>query len=159
MFTPTFKYAQKQASAWLALQDKVNEPKHGRASARAGVINPLAATEHADSGLSTGALANIQEFGVPGHIPARSFVKAPFKKNEEKYRNMLRGRFAEMAEGLAPEAVMEQIGQEMAKDMKEAVKAGVSPANAESTIKRKDSSTPLIETTEMVEAISNDVVK
>lgn len=155
----TFKSAMKQASAWLALKEQVNSPKHGRVSARAGVINPLAAREHADSGLSTGALANIQEFGVPGHIPARSFVKAPFQKNQEKYRGMLRGQYAAIAEGLTPEAAMQEVGKEMANDMKAAVKAGIAPSNAAATIKRKESTVPLIETTEMFEAISNDVVK
>ncbi len=153
----TFKFAMKQASEWLALQKVTESPSRGKASTRAGVIDPLASQQHNDSGLPIGIVAQFQEFGTPT-IPARSFVKAPFKKNEPRYRAMLRAAL-KIEEGLTSEQVLAPIGELMAADMKQAVKDMVPPPNAPSTIKRKESSTPLIETSVLVNSITSDVVK
>lgn len=152
------KIAMKNAQSWMALQKTIMSPKHGKVSVRAGVIGELAQKEHNDSDISTGLLAAYMEYGT-ATIPPRSLVKTPFKKNEAKYRQMLRTGFKPIAEGLTAEQVLAPIGEFMAKDMQAAVREGIPPPNAPSTIARKESTTPLIETTVLVESISSEVVK
>lgn len=165
MFTPTFKYAQKQASAWLAFKDTVKKYSiRKKAYVRAGIIAPEANVPVGED-FSLGQLAMTQEFGVPGHIPARSFVKKPFAENKEKYvaqLQLLPKKFAEGEDGEATmAAVLESIGRQMAGDMVKAIDNYIEPMNSDNTVKRKGFNHPLIgmdESTFMRDSINSEAV-
>ena len=154
----TVSVIRKDNPAWTNFVTEVYRLGKSKVYARAGVINEPAKQEHGDSNISTGMLATILEYGNE-HIPARSFVKGTFRKNIKEYRGALRSvPFAMLDEQSLPET-LDLIGAKMAQDMKAAIFNGVGlpPPNALSTIARKGFDHPLLETTQLMEAIGHDV--
>lgn len=120
-----------------------------------------------DSGISIAKLAWVHEFGAEikhprGHtitIPQRSFLRAPLKANLPEYRKAFAWFVNRAAQGkISMNQALNQMGMMMARDSQEAISKGIDPANADSTIRRKGSSTPLIDTGRLRQSITWRVV-
>lgn len=96
---------------------------------------------------SRAQIAQWNEFGTT-KIPSRPFLRGTMEKNAGKYARFL---VAQARAGLGGSdrtyrQAMNRLGLMMVGDVQQAISNGVPPPNAPSTIAKKGSSTPLIET-------------
>lgn len=93
--------------------------------------------------------AGYNHFGTV-HIPARPFITNAVRDNHGKYRRYLKGEGKKILLGEStPKLMLEKLGLLGQGDIQEEITNLSSPANAPSTIRRKGSSNPLIETGQM----------
>ncbi|WP_249961092.1 hypothetical protein [Histophilus somni] len=96
------------------------------------------------------SLAAVLEFGNQ-HIPSRPFLRQTLAENQQKYTAL----FAEgINNGEDYEALMQKIALIAQGDVQENIVKGDWVANAPSTIKRKGSSKPLIDTGHLRKSIT-----
>lgn len=107
-----------------------------------------------EDGQSLIEIGAIHEFGAK-HIPERSFLRVPLRASQKEFASAFKRIMPKVANGdmTMPQA-LEQIGAKAASVSQEAISAGIEPANAESTVKRKGSSKPLIDTGRLRQAVT-----
>ena len=89
------------------------------------------------------------------HVPPRSFVRAWFDENRAQAHRKLAGLMRQVLAGkIDEEKAFDRFGVWCTASMKDRIKRQVPPPNAESTVDRKGSSTPLIDTGHLRSAIS-----
>ncbi|QNT79311.1 hypothetical protein [Entomobacter blattae] len=76
------------------------------------------------------------------HIPPRPFMRQTIEANEGKWGNDLKSNFATRPD--KAQSILEDLGDAMAKDIKNTIDAFKHPGNALSTIARKGFDNPLI---------------
>lgn len=115
-------------------------------------------SEH-EGELNNAQLMAIHEFGTDdGHVPERAPIRKTMAKNGDSYGTMFEKAIKGVLEG-KPDAdiILNRIGAQVAGDVVGEIQAGVEPGLAESTIKRKGSDKPLIDTGALVQSISYEV--
>ena len=92
------------------------------------------------------------------HIPSRPFITGWFDENEGKLREMLTALMRRSVKGeLTRQQVLDQMGAYCVGSIQKRIADGWMPENAQSTIDRKGSSTPLINKGQLRGAISYEV--
>lgn len=110
-----------------------------------------------DDGTPLAVIAAANEFGT-STIPERSFLRVPLRANQEEFAKVFRAQLPLVASGeLSLFQLMEQLGARAVSVSQEAISGGIQPGNAESTLERKDSSTPLIDTGRLRQSITHVV--
>lgn len=101
-----------------------------------------------EDGTPIAVIGAVQEFGsADGHIPERSFLRVPLRANVALFNKIMRELLPQVVDGqMTMRQLMESVGARGAAVSQEAISAGIAPANAPSTIARKGSSTPLVDT-------------
>jgi phage gpG-like protein len=111
-----------------------------------------------ETGISNAEIAAAHEFGVPGHIPERSFLRSTVEENKEKAAAFLAKNILEtlLTDGdkTTPFALL---GEKMAGEVKRKIQTGIDPALNPKTIERKGSSKPLIDTGQLLQSITYEV--
>jgi hypothetical protein len=111
-------------------------------------------------------IAAFNEFGGPpteskpeGNPPRRSFIVDWADENVEENRAALRKSAAAVLKGTVPDmtTALNRVGLLFVGRIQARIKAGIEPANAESTIERKGSSTPLIDGGQMWKSVTHQV--
>jgi hypothetical protein len=149
---------------WRELQAVLAKLENRTAYAKAGVIGAKAqAGQHPTpqgKNLSNVDLAVTHEFGVPGRIPQRSFIRRAFDANRDRYIEMM----TKLAQAIydrktSVRQALGLMGLQAASDIRNIVRqgAGIPPPNSPATIERKGSSRPLIDTAQMIGAVSHAV--
>lgn len=110
-----------------------------------------------DDGVTVLQVAIWNEFGTE-HIPERSFLRAWFDENEAKCREAVK-RMAEavIAGKYQPDQALQLLAQRFVGEIQKRMAQGIPPPNAPSTIARKGSSKPLINTGQLRSSISYSV--
>ena len=109
-----------------------------------------------DGRLTVGEVATINEYGLG--VPERSFLRAWADANEAANLATLRKIGEAVVKGRASaEQGLNQAGLKFVGEIQARITGGIPPANAESTIKKKGSSTPLIDTNQMRSSIRHKV--
>lgn len=109
------------------------------------------------NGLPIATNAALHEFGIG--VPERSFIRAPIAANVEKYKRAMEWFVNQMGAGkLDSNQALSQMGHMVVGDIQTAIERGISPANSIATIKRKGSSTPLIDTGRLRQSITFRIV-
>lgn len=143
---------------WDQLRKKLPEGAH----VQVGVIGAAGAAT-TEGGITMIELAAIHEFGSPkAGIPERSFIRSTFDRPEvlEQLQVMAKGYArAVVADKMTWEVALGRLGAWAAAQIKGTIKrkltTGPNPQeNAPSTIARKGSSTPLIDTGRLINAIT-----
>lgn len=99
------------------------------------------------------SLAAVLEFGNES-IPSRPFLRQTLAENQEKYTTL----FVKLFEsGISIEQIYEQIALIAQGDVQQNIVNGKWTANAPSTIKRKKSSKPLIDTGKLRQSVKGIV--
>ncbi|HXU01515.1 MAG TPA: hypothetical protein VN903_11005 [Polyangia bacterium] len=107
------------------------------------------------SGLTVAELGAIHEFGAG--VPERSFLRAWFEENQSAVTAQALSRFKVAQAGKATwQQVADQLALWAAAGVQRRIVAGIPPELAQSTIQRKGSSTPLINTGVLKSAISGE---
>lgn len=115
-------------------------------------------SEH-EGELNNAQLMAIHEFGTDdGHVPERAPIRKTMAKNGDSYGTMFEKAIKGVLEGKSDaDIILNRIGAQVAGDVVGEIRAGVDPELAPSTIKRKGSDRPLIDTGALVQSISYEV--
>lgn len=122
----------------------------------------IPASTNARQGASNNAtIAAVHEMGAPSRgIPARPFLIPTIQNNADKYTNLMAQGFKNALQDKEKAAeVYEKIGLVASSDVKDYIASGQFVPLKQSTIDRKGSSKPLIDTSEMRNSISWEVRK
>lgn len=108
----------------------------------------------ADGNVTILDIASWQEFGTE-HIPERSFLRAWFDQNQERAVEVLRRLLQSVVEGKrTPDQALKLFGEWALGEIKQRIAQGIPPPNAESTVRQKGSSTPLIDTGQLRSSVT-----
>lgn len=112
-----------------------------------------AAQHNGAEGLTVADVATFHEFGTRT-VPQRSFIRGWFDENQEFVAETLRKQFAAVAEGKRDaETAAERCALAFEGGIKQRISRGIPPALSPTTIARKGSSVPLIDTGQLRNAI------
>ena len=146
----------------------LNTFKKGLPSVKVGIIGDKA-TVIREENLTNAQIGFIQEFGKhtgKQKIPARSFIVMPLKLHLNKYlqkkSSMTKGAFEKsVKEGKVNDFVAKVgiVAEEVIQDAFATSGFGNWAPNKPSTVKRKGSNKPLIDTGELRRSISSEVIK
>jgi phage gpG-like protein len=128
-----------------------------RLQKNSGVLVGLpAGTGSYEDGAPIAVIAAVHEFGsADGRIPERSFLRVPLRQNAEGFKKAFQAMIPKVVDGeMTMHQVMSQLGARAVAVSQEAISDGIEPANAESTIARKGSSKPLIDTGALRQSIT-----
>lgn len=139
---------------WRQLMKKL--PGIGKVRVKVGIVGSNADKEHGESGLTVADIWIIHELGAPNaNIPAR----APLRTTFEQKLDELKGMQLKLAKALLNDKMDVQrafniLGAWGASAIKATIKAGLPPPLAASTIARKGSSVPLIDTGQLINSVT-----
>ncbi|MEK2481916.1 hypothetical protein AB7321_12615 [Providencia rettgeri] len=119
---------------------------------------PAATNGKRDDGLSNATIAAAHEFGVPGHIPERSFLRSTLNENKDNASRLLAKELkADIELGEFSDRPFAIVGEKLAGEVKRKIQAGINPPLDPKTVKRKKSSKPLIDTGNLLQSITYEV--
>lgn len=110
------------------------------------------AGNHDNSDLTVAEVAAYNEFGTE-RSPERSFMRSTMRENRFKYRLNVIRIIKAIGDGKDPRKMMGLFGQQVQQDIQRKIVELKTPPNAQSTIDRKKSSNPLIDTGQMVSSV------
>lgn len=115
------------------------------------------ATGHPE--VTVAQVAEWMEYGVPGRIPARSWLRAWIDENGPAIEARVQTETRAVIEGKRTKAqALARVGVWAVGEIQKRIAAGIDPPNADSTIARKGSSVPLIDTGQLRSSITSRVV-
>lgn len=152
---------------WEGIKHRVEALRGGGATVSVGVQGAQAAANHQGTHLTVAQLATIHEFGKVIHqprmrrtivIPERSFLRATV----DAYREAIARRQVLLTQGYVLgkfelQGAMELLGMYVVGLVKQRIANGIAPPNRPSTIARKGSSKPLIDTGQLRNSITHKV--
>ena len=103
-------------------------------------------------------VATFAEFGTE-KAPRRSMIVDWADENEEANKEALRRSAEAVVKGELPSVhnALDRVGQKFVGDVQARIRAGIDPPNADSTIEKKGSSTPLIDTGQLWTSVRHEV--
>lgn len=110
-----------------------------------------------DRGVDMAQIAMFNELGT-SDIPARPFLRKTMEDSEDDIRAFCEERVQEIAEGGTAEDALKQLGVYGKSLVQAKIKDGTWKPNAPSTVKKKKSDKPLIDTGKMRQSV-NYVIK
>ena len=145
---------QDDARGWSKLAKEL--ATLDRAHVVVGIMGPQAEAQHGNSGVTVAEVASYHEFGRG--VPERSFLRDTIDMRRQQIDALLLRLTAGVAMGrVSAGQALELIGESTVGMIIERIVDHIPPPNAPSTIKRKGSSTPLIDSAQMKGAISYKV--
>lgn len=138
---------------------KVGVLASGRGGKPHGRSDKDAITEGGKADLTIAQIASILEFGTEdGHIPARPALRSTFDKMHPQLTALGAVLIKAVIDGkMEVRQALNIMGAKLANAVKATITAGMKPANAPSTIARKGSSKPWVDTGRTVNAITWEV--
>lgn len=91
------------------------------------------------------------------HIPARPFLRQSVDDNVSKINSFLQSKKKDLVRGVSAEQVLKEIGIFQKDLIQEKITEGNFTLNAESTVKKKGSSKPLIDTGRMRQSVNYEI--
>lgn len=124
-----------------------------------GVFEREGAMPHGDDAFTVLDVAAVHEFGT-ATIPQRSFIRAWFDENLERAREALRRLMVQALQGkMTPEQCVEKFGLWVQGEIQKRIAQGIPPPLAESTVEKKGSSVPLVNTGQLRSSVTFRVEK
>ena len=94
------------------------------------------------------------------NIPSRPFIRSWVDSNGEKLRHFMDSAYSHVVSGKwTARDAFERLGQTVQSGIKKNIVSGGFKPNSDSTVKRKGSSTPLVDSGDMRNAVNYKVVK
>lgn len=147
-------------TGWKKLFETIKEIADARV--KVGVFAETGET-HGDSRLNVAEIAAILEFGtIDGHIPARSAFKSTFDEKREELAAMGKKLIGQIIDGkMTTERALNIMGAKLANEIKLKITTGpgIPPPNAPSTIKKKGSSRPWVDTGRLIQSLTWIIMK
>jgi len=148
----------RQATVTVGIQGaNASRTKRGRPRFSSRKSKSVRRRKRSGAALTVAEVGAIHEFGS-GRIPKRSFIKGTIDQQRAQIlRRMEIGGEGVLTGKLDQRTAMELIGEYTVGRIKQRMANGISPANAPSTIARKGSSTPLVDTGQLRNSITYEV--
>lgn len=128
----------------------------GPGSVDVGALGPRATAQHGDSGVTVAQVLEWAEFGIGQ--PMRSWLRDWIDQSQAEILAVQRVEYAKVLRGAqTKDQALARIGVWMVGQIQARIASGIAPANAESTIRQKGSSTPLIDTGQARSSIASRV--
>ena len=135
---------------------RVDAAARGRA-VTVGVHSGEGGAPSATGGGTVADVASIHEFGL-GNVPERSFVRGWADENRQDNERTMRKIGEAVVRGdYGVNEGLERAGLVFAASMQQRIRGGIPPELSPATIARKGSSTPLIDTGQLVSSITHKV--
>lgn len=109
-------------------------------------------THAGGEGLTVGDIATFHEFGTQT-VPQRSFIRAWFDEGQAEHQQVIREELEAATKGASLPQALERIALRLEGSVKDRIRQHIPPPLAPATVKRKGSSTPLIDTGQLRNAI------
>lgn len=93
------------------------------------------------------------------NMPSRPFLRKSVDENEGKINSFLQSKKDDLVSGVSAEQVLKEIGLFQKDLIQEKITNGSFAPNAESTVKKKGSSKPLIDTGRMRQSVNYEIKK
>ena len=103
-------------------------------------------------------VAAYNELGTE-HIPARPFLRKSVDENANKINSFMKAKVRDLTQGVSGEQVLKEIGIFQKDFIQEKITSGGFAPNADSTIAKKGSSKPLIDTGRMRQSVNYVIQK
>lgn len=135
--------------------------KASATSLNVGIVGAEANREHPGTNITMGEVALINEYGTDnGHIPPRRFMRETFEKSARALGNSLGIAMRRVIElRHSAESALAMVGAHAVRAIQSTIDGYVGPANAPSTVDRKGFDHPLIDTRELRNAMSFELVR
>jgi hypothetical protein len=145
-------WRQSVASMGLAAQ-------HPAAHVVVGWPERKAGQQHRGSTMTVAQIAAVHEFGAPARgIPERSMLRETIRIHDGKYRDAMRKIGLGITAGkIDQRRGLDLLGVMIKGDVQQRIAAGIAPALKPATVRRKGSSTPLIDTGQMRGSLDHEV--
>ena len=111
--------------------------------------------ENDRTGANVAEYATYNEFGT-ATIPARPAFRQTIDTHLDEYVDDLADV---LLSGVAPEMALNQLGEQMAKDVSQSIRDWQTPPNADSTVAQKGENNPLIDTESYAKSIVHRVAR
>lgn len=126
----------------------------GKGTVRVGIMGPEAASRHQGAeALTTAMVASFHEFGLG--VPRRSWLRDYVDENLPLLQARLRNIAERVERGANLDSELERFGLQLVGEIQERISNRIDPPLAEETIRRKGSSTPLINTGQLRASITH----
>lgn len=143
---------------WNKLQSTMHIISGKGLSVFVGILEEDFDKPHADSKASLGEVGTFNEFGT-SRIPARSFIRAPFDAHNG-YEKLQKSLLKRVVEGkITVLSALNILGSSIAKSFIKNINDGIDPPNAESTVNKKLSDLPLVDSGDLRDHITYKIVK
>lgn len=125
---------------------KLRQIRENLAKKRVLVGVPEGAGSYED-GTKLAVIAAVNEFGsADGRIPERSFLRVPLRGAAKEFSVVFKNSVPEVMDGsISVDTLYSRVGLKAVGVVQEAISEGIDPPNAESTKRKKGSSTPLVD--------------
>ncbi len=130
-------------------------------SLQVGIVQGKGAEEKTEGGFTLAEVGAAHEFGTK-NIPERSFIRRTLEEKRVKIKDTFRrAATAVVKRNISPENALNQLGSYLAGEIQATIKSGppIPPPLHPSTIARKKSSRPLVDTGRLNQSISWRVKK
>jgi phage gpG-like protein len=129
----------------------------GKRTVKVGIFGDAAEEAHEGTPLSNVEIASVHEFGA-GNVPQRSFIRSTVDKQERQVRDVQRRIGRGIVRGtLNEEKGLGLLGTFLVAEIQKSIQAGIPPELEAATSARKGSSTPLIDTGQLIQSIAWEV--
>jgi hypothetical protein len=162
MATPRKEGLYVNTIVWNKLVKRLGQLAQKRV--KVGVLEETGGNKlHPDSNLTLIELAAVHEFGSEkAGIPERSFIRSTAERSDviRGYQTLAAEQVREVVAGKSANAALNEMGAYLAEKTKETIIEGRTsgPPLKQETIDRKGSSTPLLDTGALVDAIQHKIV-
>lgn len=144
-----------------AMLERIRALAASKRRVRVGILSdsPKKARQGGAGKLSLLEVAILHEFGAPAAgIPQRSFIRATIDERAADIAKLQLALAKRVAGGeITEEQALGQLGAKVAAWIKTRIASGIAPANAASTIAKKGSSKPLVDTGQLRSSITHVV--
>jgi len=131
----------------------------GKIHVAVGLTGVKAEAQHGSEDFNNVDIGTVHEFGL-GNVPERSFIRATVDDRSKEIQSIQRRIAAGIVSGKTTEEKgLTILGLKLQADMVAKIRSNIPPALSPETIKQKRSSTPLIDSGQLVQAISFQVRK
>lgn len=104
---------------------------------------------------SNAEIALVHEFGSPAQgIPERSFMRSTIDANRQKYHREMQRIADKVLSGAPTTQALNLLGMRAANDMKRTIQGGIPPPLKPETVARKGSAKQLVDTGQLITAIT-----
>lgn len=155
---PTFALQQIDRG-WEALRSAARAVRNGNNYAKVGVLGDGKKSARRGSSLTNVDLALIQEYGTQA-IPARSFIASTFESKKPELILLMTRLVPNIYAGtMTVDQMLEIVGAKLAAEMKNTIREGIAPPLSPVTIEKKGSALPLVDTGQLINSLTWQVVK
>lgn len=147
----------KRKSKLPELTKKVE--KMANSHVKIGILEEAGSHDGDDSTLTVADVASFHEFGTTDangqtHVPERSFIRSSIDDKRSELREMAKKLQGMILTGkMTAKQALGLLGEKMQAEMIRKINEGIDPELDPATIKRKGSSTPLIDTGQLKQSI------